>query len=134
MSGPFGEEQASRLTKDPVEAMHLFVADYSRAMAQDTALGVKEGEPARTETVVAMFLSHWMLRLQSEVNMEQTAQAAWQQKAKAVVTAMSQAVGEYETHYVSADPYDRPSEIWDKTIAKLHPQGYDAETIASLIQ
>ena len=134
MSGPFGEEQASRLTKDPVEAMHLFVADYSRAMAQDAALGVKEGEPARTETIVAMFLSHWTLRLQSEVNMEHAAQAAWQHKAKAVVTAMSQAFGEFSTEFTGHDPYGHVNGIWDKTIAKLRPQGYDDETIASLIQ
>lgn len=134
MSGPFGEEQASRLTKDPVEAMHLFVADYSRAMAQDAALGVKEGEPARTETIVAMFLSHWTLRLQSEVNMEGIAQYNWQQKAKAVVTAMCQVFGEVDKEQQEQYPDYYVDESLGRVIAKLHPQGFDAETIASLIQ
>lgn len=121
-------DMASNLTRNPVEALHLLMADYSRALAMDQSLGVAEGAETRTETAVGMFLSHWQLRPQAEANMENLAQYNWQQKAKAAVTALVLALRE--------KAHTDKDEVWEETLARMAHMGFDdgAEVIASLIR
>lgn len=63
---------------------------------------------------------------QSVVDMENAAQHAWQQKAKAAVTALAAAIGDLEDG----------SKVWEGVERRMRAMGYDEpnETIASLIR